>query len=289
MTDDDLANSIPGARSSAVASPDAAPGAPGVARTQPAAGIAPRAEEGTGARRGSLALGAGVFLVLAGVMTWPRLANLATSVVDHGDPLEDIWTLQWIGRTLLTDPARLYDAPIFYGFPRPLAYDDIGIGPALVTLPVTALTGNPVLAYNLLIVGSFALAGWCAFLLARHVTGSALAGLIAGMAYGFWSYTFAHLSHMSVLSLYPMPLALLCLHRLFAAADAAPAGKRMVRAPAGWAAGFALCFLWQALHSFYYAAYLALAAGGLVAWEALWCAAGGRGRVRCACKWGPPS
>jgi hypothetical protein len=208
-----------------------------------------------------------VFAVLAGITTWPRLAHLTTSVVDHGDPLEDIWTLQWIGRALLTDPARLYDAPIFHGFPRPLAYDDIGVGQALVALPLAALTGNIVPAYNLLIVGSFALAGWCAFLLARHVTGNALAGLIAGTVYAFWSYTFAHLSHMSVLSLYAIPLALLCLHQVFAAAEDARAGRGRARAALLWAGAFALCFLWQTLHSFYYAAYLALAAGGLTAWE----------------------
>src|SRR5690349_18850955 len=228
--------------------------------------VAPSPLPRAGGRRGAaLLLAAGLFLLLAGLLTWPRLGQAASSVVDFGDPLEDVWTLQWIDHALLTDPAHLYDAPIFYGFPQPLAYDDINLGQALLALPLTALTGNLVLTYNLLIVGSFALAGWCAFLLARHVTSSAWAGLIAGMVYGFWSYTFAHLSHMSVLSLYPIPLALFCLHRVFETADA---GMRR-RAPAGWAAAFAACVIWQAMNSFYYAAYLGLAAGALLVWELL--------------------
>ena len=220
-------------------------------------------------------IAAGVFVLLAGLLTWPRLANAATSVVDSGDPLEDIWTLRWIDQALLSDPARLYDAPIFHGFPLPLAYDDTSLGPALVALPLTALTGSMVLTYNLLIVASFALAGWSAFLLARHVTGSAAAGIVAGMVYGFWSYTFAHISHLSVLSLYPLPLALLCLHHVFESAGRLPPARpdrraaRRVPPAALWTLGFAALFIWQALHSFYYAAYLALAAGGLVAWEGL--------------------
>ena len=153
--------------------------------------------------------GRGAVPLLAALLTWPRLANAATSVVDLGDPLEDVWTLRWIDHALLTDPARLYDAPIFHGFPLPLAYDDTSLGPALLALPLTALTGSMILTYNLLIIASYALAGWGAFLLARHVTRSAWAGIVAGMVYAFWSYTFAHISHLSVLSLYPLPLALL--------------------------------------------------------------------------------
>ena len=150
-------------------------------------------------------LGVGLFLLLAALLTWPRLANAATSVVDPGDPLEDVWTLRWIDHALLTDPAHLYDAPIFHGFPLPLAYDDTSLGPALVALPLTALTGSMILTYNLLIIASYALAG-----LGRVPAGPAChrstwAGIVAGMVYGFWSYTFAHISHLSVLSLYPHP------------------------------------------------------------------------------------
>ncbi len=219
-------------------------------------------------------LGAVVFLLLAGLLTWPRLANATWSVVDPGDPLEDIWTLRWIDHALLTDPTQLYSAPIFHGFPLPLAYDDTSLGPALLALPLTALTGSMVLTYNLLIVASYALAGWGAFLLARHVTGSLWAGVIAGMVYGFWSYTFAHISHLSVLSLYPLPLALLCLHKLFETAgrpssDNTPHSACRMPHSALWLLGFLGLFLWQALNSFYYVAYLGLAAAGLIAWEGL--------------------
>lgn len=155
--------------------------------------------------------------MLAVVMTWPRLPTAGTSVVDYGDPLSGIWRLRWINYALTSDFRHPYDAPIFRGYPSPLAYDHILVGPALLARPLSILTGSLELTYNLMVVASFALAAFCAFLLARHVTGSAVAGLVGGVVFGFWSYTFAHISHLAELSLYPIPLALLCLHRLFEA------------------------------------------------------------------------
>src|SRR4051812_12831549 len=64
----------------------------------------PRSE---GRRGAAVILAAGLFLLLAGLLTWPRLGQAAASVVDFGDPLEDVWTLRWIDHALLTDPAHL--------------------------------------------------------------------------------------------------------------------------------------------------------------------------------------
>src|SRR5690349_7644062 len=97
--------------------PDEAARVEGLPPPAPARAPAPAAPRPR-APRGSWGVGliaAGMFLLLAALLTWPRLANAATSVVDAGDPLEDVWTLRWIDQALLTDPARLYDAPIFHG------------------------------------------------------------------------------------------------------------------------------------------------------------------------------
>ena len=209
-----------------------------------------------------------LFGLLAALLTWPRLPDAAHSVVDYGDPLAYIWRLRWIDHALLHDPAHLYEAPIFYGFPESLAYDNIQIGPAVLALPLTSITGRVDTAYNLLIVFSYALSGLAAFALVRHVTGSAGASVVGGVVYAFWSYTLAHISHLAELSLYPIPLALLCLHRL-AETPWLGAKKGELRRTSLWAAGFVACFVWQALCSFYSTAYLALASGGLLVWEAL--------------------
>jgi hypothetical protein len=209
------------------------------------------------------------FFIVTAILTWPRVPGLATSVVDYGDPAHHIWTLDWIDRTLFSDYSRLYDAPIYHGFPLTLAYDDIFIGPALSVMALNALTQNIDLSYNLFVVLEFTLAAWCVFLLARHVTKSVIGGLLAGMVVGFTSYTFAHLSHINLLAIYPLPLALLCLHQVFdAPRHSGQQGNRLLRAGL-WVLAFLACSIWQALHSFYYAAYLALAAGALTLWEVL--------------------
>jgi hypothetical protein len=209
------------------------------------------------------------FFAVTTILTWPRVPGLATSVVDYGDPAHHIWRLDWIGRTIFSDYSRLYDAPIYHGFPLTLAYDDIFIGPALSVMALNALTQNIDLSYNLFVVLEFTLAAWCVFLLARHVTKSVTGGLLAGMAVGFTSYTFAHLSHINLLAIYPLPLALLCLHQVFdAPRHSRQQGNGLLRAGL-WVLAFLACSVWQAMHSFYYAAYLALAAGALTLWETL--------------------
>ena len=52
-------------------------------------------------------------------------------------------------------------------------------GPALLLAPITALAG-PLASYNLLALGAPALAAWTAYLLARHLTGDALAAILGG-------------------------------------------------------------------------------------------------------------
>jgi hypothetical protein len=206
-------------------------------------------------------------------LTWPRLPNAANSVVDYGDPLTVIWHMRWISHALLTDPSTLYAAPIYHGFPDPIAYDNIMIGQAIFGAPIAALTGSWELAFNLLVVLCFALNGWCAFLLARHVTGSAYAGFVAGMLYAFWSYTFAHISHLTELTLYFIPITLLCLHRAFESVPSTRNANGTHTQPslraALWVLAFAFCFAWQGLYSFYYVLYLALAIGLLLLWELL--------------------
>jgi hypothetical protein len=186
------------------------------------------------------------------VMTWPLAPNAATSVQDLGDPLLQIWTLKWELHQLARDPLRLYDANIFTPFPQPLAYSESMLATALLFAPLDWLTGNDVLAYNLLVLFTFAATVVTTSLLARQFTRWTAAALLAGLAFAFIPYRFGHLSHLNLLSLQWLPLLLLCLVRYLRTARP------------GWAAGFAAAFLLQALSSFYYAYLAALACAVLL-------------------------
>lgn len=198
------------------------------------------------------------FLAVAAVVTWPAVPNAARALPDTGDPAESIWTLHWIAQALTQDPARLYAAPIFHGFPNALAYDDTSLLPGALLAPLW-LAPNHLLFYNLLMWATLAGLGFTAYLLFRAISGSEAAGAAGGLVCMVNSYNLAHLSHLNVLSAYCLPLALLALHQLF---HPAPHG------PSRWAAaGLALAIIAQALSTFYVLTYLLIAAAAYVGWQ----------------------
>lgn len=82
-----------------------------------------------------------------------------------------------------------------------------------VASPVVWLTGNPILAYNVVFLTTIPLNALAAFALARELTGSRAAAFIAGLAFAFAPYQAVHLAHLQYLTAFGMPIALLWLHR----------------------------------------------------------------------------
>ena len=82
-----------------------------------------------------------------------------------------------------------------------------------VASPVIWLTGNPVLAYNVLFLAAMPLNGLGAFALARELTSSGRAALVAGLAFAYAPYQAVHLSHIQLMTHAGLPLALFWLHR----------------------------------------------------------------------------
>ncbi|MFN8496959.1 MAG: hypothetical protein U0641_03820 [Anaerolineae bacterium] len=204
-----------------------------------------------------------LFAVLTVGMLYPLTFQLATHVHDFGDPLLTAWIVSWVSRTIFTNPLNLYHGNIFYPFPYSLAFSETLAGSLPIVAPILWLTGNPILAQNGLLVASFFLSALGAFLLARRLTGSAAAGIVAGVIFAFAPFRFIHFSHMQLLSAHWMPFTLLFLHR----------GVESRR----WRdfLAFALFFTLQALSSFYYALFMAVAVGlfaayyGVLRWRAL--------------------
>lgn len=192
------------------------------------------------------------------VMTWPLSLSPGSGVQDHGDPLLQIWTLRWDLHQLARDPLHLYDANTFTPFPHPLAYSESMLATAVLFAPLYWLSGNDILAYNLLLLLTFAGSVITTSLLARELTGRTWAALAAGLAFAFIPYRFGHLSHLNLLSLQWLPLLLLCLLRFL----------RTAHLP--WAAGFALAFLLQSLSSFYYAYLAAIASAVMLVTQPPW-------------------
>ena len=146
-------------------------------------------------------------------MTWPQARHLSTQVPDADDPLLSIWRISWIAHALPSSPADLLNGNIFYPEKLTLAYSDSVLLQGVVAAPAIWAGVAPVAVYNLLILISIALSGAAMWLYARRVTGSASAGVIAGIAFSFVPFRFDHFQHLELQATMFMPLALWCLAR----------------------------------------------------------------------------
>jgi hypothetical protein len=165
-----------------------------------------------------------VYAVAACAFTWPLFlhpASLFGAIDPAGDPSLNLWTLTWDLRTISTHPTwlltgRVFDAPMFFPARHALAYSDHLLLQALAVWPVYALTHDPVVCYNFILVASLVASAVAMDALVRTITGDTRAALVAGLIYGFAPYHFTHLLHLQLQALYFLPLSLMCLHRVLA-------------------------------------------------------------------------
>ena len=130
-----------------------------------------------------------------------------------GDVRLIIWTLAWDNHAVLSR-LPLFDANIFYPAPRSLAFNEHLFGLSLFTLPIYALTRNPVLAYNIVWLLSFVFNGVAMHALLRRYTGRDLAAFAGALVYTFSFYKMLHAhGHLHLVWTWLVPLSLLALHR----------------------------------------------------------------------------
>jgi hypothetical protein len=166
----------------------------------------------------------GLYAVVAIVATWPLARGLDRDVAgDLGDPVFTMWVIAWNCQQLLAilrgDFARLntyFDANIFHPAPMTLAFSEYFIPQSLQALPIYALTDNPILCYNLLLLSTFVLSGLGGFLFVRELTGDMRAAFVGGLLFAFAPYRFPQAPHLQVVSSQWMPFALYGLRRYFA-------------------------------------------------------------------------
>lgn len=171
----------------------------------------------------SASIPAALYTAAALLCTWPLATRMSTSLgapIGPGDPFLNLWILGWGMRTTLADPAalvsgRVFDANIFHPAQGTLAYSDHLLLQSVVLAPLYGLTGSAVVCYNVLLVTSLVLSAWAMHAFIRDVTGSTGGAYLAGLAWGFGSYRFAHLLHLQLQALYFLPLTFLFLHRVF--------------------------------------------------------------------------
>lgn len=195
-----------------------------------------------------------LFILLAVAHTWPLASAPGRfSRNDNGDTLLNEWTLAWVAHQVVRDPVHLFDANIFYPERRTLAYSENLFVQSLMVAPVLWAGGSPVLAFNLALMGGFALTGWAAAFVMHRWTGSWLAGIMSGSLMAFNAHTLTRLPHVQAQHLEFFPFVLLALDRLLAS----PKVKYALQL-AGW-------FVLQSLASIYFMVFTAVAIVAAVA------------------------
>jgi hypothetical protein len=149
------------------------------------------------------------------VMLWPLPSQAGSSVQDLGDPLYQIWVMRWAQHQIIADPRHLWDGNTGYPFSDSLLFSEPSLSTALIAWPLRLISGNDVLAYNLMLIGTYVAVGLGVALLIWEITGVAGAGMLSGFAAAFVPYRYGHLSHLNLLSYGWTPLALWAIVRFF--------------------------------------------------------------------------
>jgi hypothetical protein len=187
--------------------------------------------------------GALIFLVYCAItiaLTYPLIFHMG-SVLPHdaGDPALNTWILWWNTQAVpLT--AAWWNPPAFFPAPGVLSFSENLLGLSLISTPLYWLGVGPQTAYNVVFLLTFPLSAFGAYLLAYELTGRRDAAFIAGLLFGFAPYRIAHIPQIQTLASFPMPYALLGLHRYLR--DPRPQ----------WLALFGMGWLLQALCNGYY-------------------------------------
>jgi hypothetical protein len=144
----------------------------------------------------------GGYAILAAALTYPVVPRLTSHVpIAHqipgwmpgdGDPWQSLWGLWFVTRSLLTEGRLpLHTDALFYPLGVDFSFVVLVLLPLLLAVPLVALLG-PVIAYNAMVVGALALAGYAAFLLAARVVGHRGAAFVAGAVFAFSPYQMVH-------------------------------------------------------------------------------------------------
>jgi hypothetical protein len=150
------------------------------------------------------------YVILACIFWYPlafyfRTAQLEPNAVD---PAFNQWILGWGNHALTHYPWRYFEANMYYPYHHTLAWGDHLFSLVLMSLPLIPLFG--VLgAYNLILIGSTALAGFSMYLLAKYITKQQAAAIIAGVMWGYMTSRIDERGHIQVQVIQWIPLVFL--------------------------------------------------------------------------------
>jgi hypothetical protein len=196
------------------------------------------------------------YCVITVALTYPFILHMGSVLPnDAGDPALNTWILWWNTQTIPFSTAW-WNAPAFFPAPGVLSFSENLLGLSLISTPLSWLGAGPLAAYNVVFFLTFPLSALGAYLLGYELTKRHDAAFIAGLLFGFAPYRIAHLPQIQSLASFPMPFALLGLHRYLS--DPKPK----------WLALFAGGWFLQGICNGYYLLFFSVFVGLWILWFA---------------------
>ena len=124
---------------------------------------------------------AALYLACLAAATWPAFATFGSTLPSRVDPLAHLWTMRWNKSCLLAGklpfvcPEIQYPVGAALGTLPPMHFQ------TLLYIPLSMLTSNDILCYNLIRTSAFLLTGLGTFLLIWNVLGSRMAATLGGL------------------------------------------------------------------------------------------------------------
>jgi hypothetical protein len=134
------------------------------------------------------------------------------SALHSGDGRVQAWVLAWVGHALTTGRA-LFDANMFFPARQALAHTDHMAALGAVGAPIWWASGNAILEFNVMQLLGPALSAFAMFVLAHAWTRDTTASVVAGLGYGFATFTLLHNAHLNLTWNAGLPLSVLAFER----------------------------------------------------------------------------
>jgi hypothetical protein len=191
-----------------------------------------------------------VLLALVTIYTWPIAQSAIALPPDETDHQLFSWVMVTIARNLVTRPGLLLHGNAFYPAGNSLTFAEPLLVPALVAGPLSALTGNPVLAYKVTLLLFWALSGWAMYATTFWLTRDHPAAAVAAVIFTLSPPRLEYYTEFQMEMAFGIPLAVYALVRFLE--------EQRLR----HLVGFLVAFWLQAVSVWYYAVILGV---GLVA------------------------
>ena len=148
------------------------------------------------------------YLALAVLFLWPLSMRPFDTFAYVGDSLATVYFLAENGRRLWSEPWTLFSAGVAYPHENAALFEAHRLLPAFLAAPVVAMTGNPILAANLLGFIVYAFNAWAARRLALTLGISPAASFSAGALFAFNTYAVLEQPRLNIVFLGFIPLAI---------------------------------------------------------------------------------